>query len=313
MSVAALLDPELRTILDLPDLGPVTRDSLQAIRDAVQAMQAALEAPPVKTSVSLRKISTRDQDLSLYIYQPLHVPQNNPALLWIHGGGYIMGNANDLMSPLIAEQVACTVISVDYRLAPEHPFPAGPEDCYTALLWVHENAAELGIDPERIAIGGQSAGAGLAAGVTLMTRDRKGPQPVFQYLLYPMLDNLHDTASGRLEDHVVWNRQVSLNAWEMYLNGTPRQGASPYASASRATDFSRLPPCYIVVGAQDLFRDECIAYAQRLMVANVPVRLEVIPGMPHAGEVMIPQAAVSQRMQKSYLQALSDGLMHKYC
>lgn len=312
MSIEELLDPELRPILDLPSLGPVTRDSLQAIRDAVQAMQAAVDTPPTKTSVSLRKIPARDQELSLYIYQPENAPQNNPALLWIHGGGYIMGDANDLMAPLFAEQVACTVISVDYRLAPEHPFPAGPEDCYTAFLWVHENAAELGINPDRIAIGGQSAGAGMAAGVALMNRDQKGPEPFFQYLLYPMLDNLHDTPSGRLEHHVVWNRQISLNAWEMYLNGTPPQDASPYASASRATDLSSLPPCFVVVGAQDLFRDECINYAQRMMVANVPVQLEVIPGMAHAGEVTIPQALVSQRMQKSYLQALRDGLMNKY-
>jgi acetyl esterase/lipase len=312
MSIEKLLDPELRPILDAPSLTSVTRGNLQEIRDAAQAMQATLAAPSTTSSLCLRKIPTQDEDLALYIFQPENVPTDNPALIWIHGGGYIMNDANDLLAPLIAEQVGCTVISVNYRIAPEHPFPAGPEDCYATLLWVHENAAELGIDPDHIAIGGQSAGAGMAAGVTLMNRDRKGPKLAFQYLLYPMLDNLHDTPSGHFDNHVVWNRQISLNAWEMYLNGTPRLKASPYASASRATDLSNLPPTFLTVGAQDLFRDECIDYARRMMLANVPTQLEVFPGMTHAGEIMIPHAAVSQRMQKNYLQALQDGLMHRH-
>jgi acetyl esterase/lipase len=142
-----------------------------------------------------------------------------------------------------------------------------------------------------------------------MNRDRKGPKLALQYLLYPMLDNLHDTPSGYIDDHIVWDRQISIDAWEMYLNGTPRRDASPYASASRATDLSDLPPCFLTVGDQDLFRDECIDYAQRMMIANVPVQLEVLPGMCHGGEIVVPQAKVSQRMQKSYLQALKDGLM----
>jgi acetyl esterase len=312
MSLEKLLDPQLRPILDAPSVGLITRDNLQEIRDLLQNMQAALATPSTTGCLSRRKIPGRDEDLDLYIFQPENVPKNNPALLWMHGGGYILPGAIDLRAPLFAEQVLCTVISVDYRIAPEHPYPAGPEDCYSALLWVVENATELGIDPDRLAIGGQSSGAGMAASVALMNRDRKGPKLAFQYLLYPMLDNLHDTPSAHVDDHAVWNRQTSLNAWEMYLNGTPGLDASPYASASRATDLSKLPPCFLTVGALDLFRDECIEYAQRLMLANVPTQLEVFPGMPHAGELMIPDAVVSQRMQKSYLQALHDGLMQRY-
>jgi acetyl esterase/lipase len=312
VNIEKLLDPELWPLLDLPLFSTLTRDNLKETRDAAQDMQAAVEAPPTTASASLRKIPAGDKHVDLHIYKPQNVAPGNPALLWMHGGGYVMGEANDLMAPLFAEQVTCTVISVDYRLAPEHPFPAGPEDCYTALLWVHENAAELGIDPNRIAIGGQSAGAGMAAGVALMNRDRKGPELAFQFMLYPMLDNLHDTPSGGLEHHLVWNRQISFNAWEMYLNGTPGQDASPFASASRANDLSSLPPAFVTVGAQDLFRDECIDYAQRMIRANVPVQLEVYPGMTHAGEVMIPGALVSQRMQKNYLQALRDGLINKH-
>jgi acetyl esterase len=309
MSIEKMLDPELCPVLDIPYLGPVTRENIHEIRASVQAMQAAAATPLTTVSLDLQKISTRNGELKLYIFRPESVPENNPALLWIHGGGYIMGDANDLLAPLLAEQVGCTVISVDYRIAPEHPFPAGPEDCYEALLWVHENAAELGIDAGRIAIGGQSAGGGIAASVSLMNRDRNGPKLALQYLLYPMLDNLHDTPSGHIDDHVVWDRQISIDAWEMYLNGTPGLDASPYASASRATDLSGLPPAFLTVGEQDLFRDECIEYAQRLMSANVPTQIEVYPGMNHGGEIMIPGAKVSQRMQNSYLQVLQDSLV----
>ena len=309
MNTDKLLDPELRPILDLPALAEITRNNLHEVRDAVLEMQAAMAIPSDTVTVEQQSIPTPDGGLDLYIFQPDKVAKNNPALLWMHGGGYIMSGANDSLAQLIAEKTACTVISVDYRIAPEHPFPAGPEDCYAALLWVHENAVDLGIDAGRIAIGGQSAGGGLAACTALMSRDRKGPDLVFQYLLYPMLDNLHDTPSGKLDHHVVWNRQTSLNAWEMYLNGTPGPDASPYASASRAADLSGLPPAFLTVGEQDLFRDECIEYAQRLMSANVSTQLEVYPGMFHGGEIMIPGTKVSQRMQNSYLQVLHDCLV----
>jgi len=309
MNTDKLLDPELRPILDMPALAEITRNNLHEVRDAVQEMQAAMAVPSATVTVKQRSIPAADDGLDLYIFQPDKVAKNNPALLWIHSGGYIMSGANDSLAQLIAEKTAITVISVDYRIAPEHPYPAGAEDCYAALMWVHDNAVDLGIDASRIAIGGQSAGGGLAACVALMSRDRKGPDLVFQYLLYPMLDNLHDTPSGKLDHHVVWSRQTSLNAWEMYLNGTPGLDASPYASASRATDLSGLPPAFLSVGEQDLFRDECIEYAQRLMSANVPTQFEVYPGMFHAGEIMIPAAKVSQRMQNSYLQVLHDCLM----
>lgn len=173
----------------------------------------------------------------------------------------------------------------------------------------YKNTDQLDINPDRIAIGGSSAGAGMAAGISLMNRDRKGFPLVFQYLLYPMLDSLHDTPSGRLENHPIWTRQTSLNAWEMYLDGVPGESASPYASASRAKDLSGLPATYIVVGAQDLFRDEDIDYAQRLMAADVATKLEVFPGVFHGAEAFFPDAKISKLMRESYYKALKIGLM----
>ena len=202
----------------------------------------------------------------------------------------------------------CTVVSVDYRLVPEHPFPAGVEDAYDALLWLGDNAGTLGVDPQRIAVGGVSGGGGLAAGLCLMNRDLGGVDLIFQFLVYPMLDNLHDTPSGRMSGVPAWNRRTSLKAWEMYLNGTPGHAASPYASASRATDLSRLPPTYICVGQYDLFRDGCIIYAQKLMDAGVAAELGVFPHHVHGSEVLLPDLPISQPMKQHRIRALRDGL-----
>jgi len=176
---------------------------------------------------------------------------------------------------------------------------------------MHSNGSELSIDPKRIVIAGQSAGAGMVAGLTIMNRDRNGPEPAFQILLYPMLDNLHDTPSGRLENHPIWNRQTSLNAWEMYLNGTPGKAASPYAAAARATDLSGLPPAYVAVGTQDLFRDECIDYANRLMAAGVLTELAVFPGIFHGADTLVPHAKICQRMNQSILEAFQNVLAER--
>jgi acetyl esterase/lipase len=182
------------------------------------------------------------------------------------------------------------------------------EDAHAGLIWLAENAGTLGVDPERIAIAGLSAGAGLAAGLGLLNRDRSGPTVAFQLLLSPMIDNLHDTDSGRIVNHPVWSRQTSLNAWEMYLDGTPGPDASPYAAASRARDLAALPAAYVSVGSEDLFRDECIDYARRLHDHGVATELAVFPGMYHAAENFAPQARVSQRLRQSYLRALADAL-----
>jgi len=301
------IDAELRAALDmLPQgLGNISRDNIVAVRE----MLAQQRVPAAETPVTVAEQSIKGAHGEVRVLVYRHPEQRpGPGVLWIHGGGYILGSAEDDRARVIAEELACTVVSVDYRLAPEHPFPAGVEDCHASLLWMVEQAAELGVDPARIAIGGASAGAGMAAGVVLMNRDRGGPQLALQLLLYPMIDNLHDTPSGQYVDHPVWNQRTSFNAWEMYLNGTPGLDASPYAAAARATDLAGLPPAYICVGSEDLFRDECIDYARRLIAAGVPSELAVFPGMFHGGDMFVPGARISRRLQQSFLRALADTL-----
>lgn len=301
------IDPELAPLVGmLPEgLKLITRESLQSIRDGEIA--AAPDKKPTSVVIEERHVPGVDGDVRVLIHTPAQTGRR-PAVLWIHGGGYIMGTAEDDRARLIAEEVGAVVVSVDYRLAPEHPFPAGSEDCYASLKWLFENATDLGVDPGRIAIGGASAGAGMAAGVVIMNRDRDNLPLVFQLLLYPMIDNLHATASGEIEDHPVWSRGTSFNAWEMYLDGTPGADASPYAAAARATDLAGLPPAYICVGSEDLFRDEDIDYARRLSEANVPTELAVLPGMIHGGDIFAPHAKISGRLRRGFLAALTDAL-----
>jgi len=308
VNVRDWIDPELLPPLEhLPSqLSLINRENVVEVRALVGQMLQAKGTDGVV--VTKKQISTDEGEVGIYIYQPEIKTPDSPGILWIHGGGFIMGNAESDFAGMFAKELNATVVSVDYRFAPEHPFPAGLNDCYAALLWMVEHAKELSIDPGRIAIGGDSAGAGMAAGLALRNRDEKGPKIALQLLLYPMLDNLHDTPSGSIEDYPVWNRPTSINAWEMYLNGTPDLKASPYAAAARARDVSGLPPTFITTGAVDLFRDEVIDYAQRLMAEGVPTRLAVFPGMYHSSEVFVPDAKVSRQMRNTYVAALKDAL-----
>ncbi|MCC6380934.1 MAG: alpha/beta hydrolase, partial [Dehalococcoidia bacterium] len=180
-------------------------------------------------------------------------------------------------------------------LAPENPHPAPVEECYAGLVWTVAHAAELGIDAARLAIGGPSAGSGLAAGTALMARDRGGPAIAFQMLIYPMLDDRNVTPSSHLETAPgVWDRETNVSAWKALLGeAAGTEAASPYAAPARAADFSGLPPAFIDVGTADLFCDEDIAYAQRLMQAGVPTELHVYPGAFHGFDGMAPNARVT--------------------
>ncbi|MDA0790623.1 MAG: alpha/beta hydrolase [Proteobacteria bacterium] len=299
------IDPELlAAIRELPALN-INRDNIARIRQTL----AAQPKPPSTVSVlgETHSIPTPDGAVTVQVYRKSD-RKGQPAVLWIHGGGYILGSAEDERARVIAATLDCTVCSVDYRLAPEHPFPAGSNDCYAALEWLFTEADALGIDASRVAIGGASAGGGMAAGLALMNRDKANHTLVFQLLIYPMIDNLHATESGRYENHPIWNQGTSFNAWEMYLDGTPGEQASPYAAAARATDLTGLPPAYICVGSEDLFRDEDLEYARALVAANVPTEIAVFPGMYHGGEGFVPQAAVSKRLTRSFMAALGDAL-----
>lgn len=199
---------------------------------------------------------------------------------------------------MISKFAEIVVVSVDYRLAPEHPFPAGVEDCYAALLWTVEHAPELNIDPQRAAVGGTSAGGGLAAALSLMSRDRKGPAISFQFLGFPVTDDQMQTESVRhFTDTPNWTHEATINMWAYYLGDPKPAEVSPYAAPLRADDLTNLPPAYIWTGEFDPLRDEGIQYALRLMSANVPVELHNFAGTFH-GFDQTPEAAIAQRSQR---------------
>ena len=235
---------------------------------------------------------------------------NVPGLLYIHGGGFTIGNLDmeDGVCRQIVRDVGCVVVSVDYRLAPKHPFPAAPEDCYAALIWMATNAEPLGIDPARIGVRGGSSGGGLCAAVTLMARDRKTPPLIFQMPLYACLDDRHETRSSHqmAANDMIWGRPLSLRGWKAYLG--EEGSASVYATPARVEDLSGLPPAYMMVGELDLLRDENIAYATRLMQAGVPTELHIYSGAFHGFEGMVRQADVSVRAVTSLTAALKRGL-----
>jgi acetyl esterase len=298
------IDAEILPALEYFPALDLNRDNIAHIRELLGSQPK----PPSTVDVQSDKTTVQfdDAEIDVYIYKKSD-RADQPAVLWIHGGGYVMGSAEDERARIIADHCDCTVFSVDYRLAPEHPFPAGPNDCYATMKWMVREASTLGIDASNIVIGGASAGSGMAAGVVLMNRDQDNIPLRLQLLLYPMIDNLHETESGEIENHPVWNQQTSFNAWEIYLDGVPGADASAYAAASRANDLSGLPPAYVCVGTEDLFRDEDITYAQRLIAAGVPTELAVFPGLYHGADSFVPEAMISRRLNQSFLRALADA------
>ncbi len=314
MSFLDQVDPEL---VHAVDVMPAERfiaigEDVPKARQMTEDYQSKLRGALPYTDVTIEETAFvgPDRDIPVVVYQPTN-PAPRGGLLWMHGGGYIVGTARaDYHGIGFAEHAGCTVVSVDYRLAPESTYKESIADCFAALNWMVDNAGELGIDRERIAIGGGSAGGGLTAGLAHYNRDHGGPALKLQLLLYPMIDDTHDTPSGHEITHpTVWHRKVSFEAWKMYLGdeyGT--DDVSPYAAAARATDFSNLPPAFVTVGALDLFRDENIDYAQRLMAAGVPTDLQVYPGMIHGAEMSAPEAAVSRRMRTEYRDAVKRAI-----
>jgi acetyl esterase/lipase len=206
----------------------------------------------------------------------------------------------------VCEQVGAVVVSVEYRLAPEDPHPAQAEDCYAGLVWMARNAEELGFDLSRLAVYGGSAGGGLTIATVLLARDRGFPAIAFQMPIYPMIDDTNESGSSHeITDIGVWDRAGNIEAWAWYLGGgKPDQ----YAAPTRAEDLSGLPPAFIDVGTCDLFRDEDILFAMRLMQAGVPVELHINPGAYHASEVLAPEAALSKRIWERRFDALRRAL-----
>lgn len=315
MSRRDLIDPECRVPLDLllqalpggfnaiPDI--VAR---RATVDQMLAMMPAPENPGVSVEDRMVPGPQGAPEVRVRIYRPEGAAGALPGVYYIHGGGMVLGTVEgeEANAMRISHEVGAVVVSVDYRLAPEHPHPAPVEDCYAGLVWTAEHADELGIDAQRMAIYGGSAGGGLALGTVLLARDRSGPALSFMMPIYPMIDDSHSTPSSQeIVDIGIWDRDGNIEAWQWYLGG---QEADQYAAPTRAEDLSGLPPAFIDVGTVDLFRDQDIAFAQRLMQAGVPCELRVYPGSYHACETFAPDAALSQRIWEGRLEALTRAL-----
>lgn len=235
-----------------------------------------------------------------------------PAILHCHGGGMILGSVETFQIALAAqvERIGAPLFSVEYRLAPDHKDTGLVDDCYAALVWLSQNAKQFNVDPARIAIMGESAGGGIAAGVALMARDKNLQPPLAkQILVYPMLDDRNLVADEAIAPFAFWDNDDNITGWTALLGdkaGKPDADVSPYAAPTRAKSLAGLPPTYIDVGGLDIFRDEDMAYAARLIAENIPVEFHLYPGVPHAFEFLAPETGVAKRAHGNRLAAMQS-------
>lgn len=263
------------------------------------AIRAAGGNPEPVAAVSDRKLTTADGTLPVRVYQPTGTPPF-PALLYFFGGGWTLGSIDtaDAVARRLANTAGCAVVVPGYRLAPEHKFPAAVHDCHAALRWLRTEASALGIDPDRIAVGGDSAGGNLAAAVTLLARDTGEPVPRAQLLVYPNTDHGSDTPSLRTYDQPwMFNRHSVDWYWDNYLP-SPEAGTDPLASPLRAPDLSGLPPALVITAEHDPLRDQAEQYADRLTAAGVPVTATRYDGMVHGFFCMAGELDAGRRAQE---------------
>jgi len=301
-----LVDEELRTaLLEFPEI-PVGEEHLPVLR--ARALEPLLPEPAPQPVVRTIPGAADHPKLEVLVIDPAPNDAGKAALLHVHGGGYFMGSPEASATSLqrYAIECGCVIVSVRYRLAPEAAFPKSLEDIYAALLWLHGNAAELGVDPARIGVGGESAGGGHAAALALAARDRNGPPLAFQFLIYPMLDDRTGTSRpvSPLVGEFVWTAEHNRFGWEALLGGPAGGDVPAGAVPARAEDLSALPRAYIATGALDLFVEENLLYAARLIAAGVPVEVYVEPGGFHGFGRMAPDAAVSRRFNARITEAL---------
>jgi acetyl esterase len=297
-----VLDPELEPFVSLFPPADLT-DPVTARKNLAELAGAAPAPDTADMEIEDRTVPA-DPDVPVRIYRPRHA---QGAIVWLHGGGFVMGDleTEHPWAVRVANGSGAVVISVGYRRAPEHRFPAALDDCYAVLAWAAEHAAEVGFDPERIAVGGHAAGASLAAAVALRARDEQGPPIRFQLLNQPELDDRQETWSAqRFTDTPFMTRDKVAASWRHYLGSAP---ASPYAAPARATDLSGLPPAYITTAEFDPNRDEAITYGVRLLRAGVAVELHQWPGTFHGSQAVL-SAAVSQRQMADLGAALRRAL-----
>jgi acetyl esterase/lipase len=304
-------DPECGAALAA--LGDARSPSLTA--EGIPAQRAAMDTyqPPLPDYLeSLFTVEDRAvpgpagaPEISLFIARPKSATTPVPVLYFVHGGGMVVGDNRGGLPEILdyATELEVAVVSVEYRLAPEHPHPAPVEDCYAGLVWTAEHAGELGIDPKRIVVVGASAGGGLAAAMVLMARDRGGPALAGQMLACPMLDDRNDSVSvQQMVGLGVWDRTANETGWTALL-GDARGGpdVSPYGAPARATDLSGLPPTFIDVGSAESFRDEDVAYASGIWRAGGVAELHVWPGGFHGYYQLAPHAQISKETMAARL------------
>lgn len=300
-----VLDPELAAALapdpDAPHPAPPAAGDVQTRRVIFEAIIAQTStAQPIPDDVTITDFhqTTGDGESVLLRWYAKNGAAPGPASIYLHGGGMILGNV-ELFDGPVAGYVSTSgvpMLSVDYRRAPEHPHPAPAEDSYAALRWLHEHAKELGVDPARIAVMGDSGGGGLAAAVTLMARDRGGPAISQQILIMPMLDDRNTIPDPELSGFALWTYDDNLTGWRALLGSAVGGPDVPaYAAPARLTDAKGLPPAYIEVGQLDIFRDEDLEYARRLSQAGVQVEFHLHPGVPHEFDAIAFTSGVAKR------------------
>jgi acetyl esterase/lipase len=292
-------------------------EGLYAIEDLAERrrIDAMLAAEMVAVVEAARTCSTEEvlvlgpagcPDVPVRIYRPSSPYPDSPAVFFIHGGGMYLGDLDyeHATAVKICEELGVVVVSTGYRKAPEHRHPAQVDDCYAALGWMSANARSLDVDPHRLAVFGGSAGGNLALATALKARDLAGPALACVVALYPMVDHRSTTPTGLVEVGP-WTRSVNVEAWDWFLGGQEPDG---YAAPLHAEDLAGLPPTFIDVGTADLFRDEDLALAQRLLAAGIDTELHVYPGVYHAAEHFSPDADVSRQMWAVRFRALRRAL-----
>lgn len=307
MSTRHLVDLELLPLLEMMPPTDLAAMDLGELRVASNARYAFLGAPAIAPVV--HTIAGPDGSLEVYLYDPAPGTPARPALLHIHGGGMIMGSASVMQAgpAAMAQSLGIPVASVEYRLAPEHPFPAPQEDCLAALNWL---VSLPQVDADRVGVIGESAGGGLAASVALMARDLGGPKLAAQFLTYPMLDHRTGGDDCRYNNpttgEFIWTRASNRFGWGA-LKGhyEPTDGRKGWFSPSLAEDLSGLPPTWIGTGSLDLFYDEDLDYARRLVAAGVPVELHSYPGAIHAFN-----AVAGSRLAQAFGRDLMGAIAH---
>jgi len=303
------IDPELRPVLDLLPAATLHDGTLPQVRDlAVPTAESVADLLTVGRTVDRRDLSVAAPDgtpVPLTVLSPPGLDRSTPApcVYWVHGGGMVMGDRfSNIDIPLEwLDQLGVVVVTVDYRLAPEAAGSTLVEDCYRGLSWVAEHAAELGVDPARLVVAGTSAGGGLAAGVTLLARDRGAPAVAAQVLVCPMLDHRNDTGSSHqfAEGPATWTRSMNAFGWRAVLGEEPVTEVSPYVSPARADDLSGLPPTYVDVGSAEVFRDEDVSYASRIWAAGGNAELHVWAGGFHGFDALVPEARLSTAARRT--------------